>query len=64
MISDEQSAIAAKDIFQKKSEIKAVQKKASIIKQSAVKRSAFSYQQPNSHTLTNFDKKKENGFFS
>ena len=54
---DEQTDINAKDIFQKKSEIKSVHNKVTIIKQSLKKRAAYSYQQPTSHTLSNLNKK-------
>lgn len=44
-------------MFQKRPQIKAVENKVSIIKQNVLKRSASNYQQSQSHTLANFDKK-------
>ena len=55
--SDEQCSVTAKDVFQKKPDIKSVQNKVTVIKQGAQKRAAFSYQQPNFRTLTNLNKK-------
>ena len=54
---DEQSAITARDVFQRQAHVKAVQNKADLIKIGAKKRAAARYQQPNTHTLTNLDKK-------
>ena len=44
-------------MFQKKPQIKAVQNKATIIKQNLLKRTAANFQQSQTHTLANFDKK-------
>lgn len=54
---NEQSSTTARDVFQKRPQIKAVENKVSIIKQNVLKRSASNYQQSQSHTLANFDKK-------
>ena len=54
---DEQCSVTAKDVFQKKPDVKSVQNKVTLIKQGANKRAASNYQQPNFRTLNNFTKK-------